>query len=175
MSACEHFVQIYEAEDVFMDTLAGFVSGGLSPGHSAVVIATSEHRAELDRRLAAMGVDVESAQARDQFISLDAKQVLSRFMVNGWPDDARFKAVIGEILDRARQGGREVRAFGEMVALLWAEGYCAATVRLEHLWQRICEDESFSLFCAYPKTGFTEDPIDSITRVCAAHSKVLAA
>jgi hypothetical protein len=96
-------------------------------------------------------------------------------MVNGWPDDARFKAVIGEILDRARQGGREVRAFGEMVALLWAEGYCAATVRLEHLWQRICEDESFSLFCAYPKTGFTEDPIDSITRVCAAHSKVLAA
>jgi hypothetical protein len=29
MSACEHFVQIYEAEEVFMDILASFVSEAL--------------------------------------------------------------------------------------------------------------------------------------------------
>jgi hypothetical protein len=46
-------------------------------------------------------------------------------------------------------------------------------VRLEHLWQQLCEDKTFTLFCAYPKAGFTEDPIDSISRVCATHSKVL--
>jgi len=174
MSACEHFVQIYEADDVFMDTLTGFISGGFSPGHSAVVIGTPAHRDELDRRLMAMGFDIAGARERDQFISLDAKETLSKFMVNGWPDDARFKAVIADILDRATQGGRKVRAFGEMVAVMWAEGQCAATVRLEHLWHQICQDEPFALFCAYPKAGFTEDPVESIARVCAVHSRVLA-
>jgi hypothetical protein len=173
MSACEHFVQIYEADDVFMDTLAGFIAGGFSPGHSAVVIATPAHRAELDRRLILMGLDVDNAREQDQFISLDAKETLSKFMINGWPDDGLFRSVVADILDRATQDGRKVRAFGEMVALLWAEGYCAATVRLEHLWQQLCEDKTFTLFCAYPKAGFTEDPIDSISRVCATHSKVL--
>src|SRR5688500_19228341 len=52
---------------------------------------------------------------------------------------------------------RSVRAFGEMVAVLWANGHNGATVRLEHLWHAFCQSEAFSLFCAYPKTGFTQD------------------
>jgi hypothetical protein len=60
------------------------------------------------------------------------------------------------------------------VALMWADGDCGATVRLEHLWSRLCTQESFSLFCAYPKTGFTERATDAIQAVCAAHSKLYA-
>ena len=48
LSACEHFVQIYEADDVFMDTLVGFVTGGLKEGQAAVVIATPAHRQDRD-------------------------------------------------------------------------------------------------------------------------------
>jgi hypothetical protein len=175
MSACEHFVQIYEADDVFMDTLAGFIGGALAQGHAAVVIATSAHRSELDRRLTIMGLNVEATKSNEQFLSLDAEETLTMFMVDGWPDDDKFTEVVRSILQRAGRDGRKVRAFGEMVALMWALGYCAATVRLEHLWHRLCEKESFSLFCAYPKSGFTENPSESIARVCAAHSKVLAA
>src|SRR4051812_44656988 len=109
MSACEHFVQIYEADDAFMDTLAGFVAGGLSPGHSAVVIATPAHAAELERRLRLMGLDVDDACEQDRFILLDARETLSKFMVNGWPDDGLFRSVVAEILDRATQDGRKVR------------------------------------------------------------------
>jgi hypothetical protein len=47
-------------------------------------------------------------------------------------------------------------------------------VQLEHLWARLCARKSFSLFCAYPKTGFTEDAADAIEQVCAAHSKLYA-
>jgi hypothetical protein len=68
-----------------------------------------------------------------------------------------------------------VRVFGEVVALMWARGYCSVTVRLEHLWTEFCQKESFALFCAYPRMGFTEDPAQSIAHICAAHSKVLAA
>jgi hypothetical protein len=175
LSACEHFVQIYEADDAFIDTLVGFVGGGLKEGHAAVVIATPAHRQELDRRLSAMGLDITAARSRDQFICLDAAETLAKFMVDGWPDENRFAAVVTDLLDRARRDGRQVRAFGEMVAVMWAKGYHGATVRLEHLWQQICQSESFTLFCAYPKAGFTEDASASIAKVCAAHSKILAA
>ena len=175
MSPCEHFVQIYDADEVFMDTLTGFISGGLGLGHAAVVIATPAHRRELDQRLTAMGLDVAAARSQDQFISLDAEETLARFMVNGWPDENLFANVVSDILDRASHNGRKVRAFGEMVALLWAQGHCGATVRLEHLWHALCQKESFALFFAYPKTGFTETPSESIARVCATHSKVLDA
>ena len=96
-------------------------------------------------------------------------------MVDGWPDDAAFLEVVTGLLTRARgDGGRRVRAFGEMVAVLWAEGYCGATVRLEYLWQNLCRQEAFSLFCAYPKSGFTGDMTVSLQNICAAHSRVLA-
>jgi hypothetical protein len=172
MSACEHFVQIYEADDVFMDTLSGFIGGALLGGDGAVVIATPAHREELERRLARSGIDVASAKLGNQLVSLDAEQTLNQFMINGWPDEEKFGEVVRSILHRAGHDGRRVRAFGEMVALMWAQGYEAATVRLEHLWHQLCQRESFALFCAYPKSGFTENPSDSIARVCAEHSKV---
>lgn len=175
MSACEHFVQIYETDDVFMDTLTGFIAGALRQGEGAVVIATPAHRAELKRRLNVDGFDVATAVRDDRFLLLDAEETIAQFIVDGWPDENKFSAVVRDILARAGRNGRHIRAFGEMVAIMWAKGYCAATVRLERLWQQLCEKESFALFCAYPKSGFTENPTESIARVCAEHSKVFPA
>jgi hypothetical protein len=174
LSACDHFVQIYESDDVFMDTLAGYVAGGLRAGQGVIIIATPDHRQELDERLSTTGLDVTGAKARDQFISVDAQETLATFAPDGWPDDKLFTDVVTDLLGRAGRNGRKIRAFGEMVALLWANGNAGATVRLEHLWHELCARESFSLFCAYPKVGFTEHPRESLSRICAMHSKVLA-
>jgi len=175
MSACEHFVQIYEADDVFAETLTSFVADGLHNAQAVVVIATPMHRRELVDRLASIGFDLAQVMEDDQLMLLDAEETISKFMRNNWPEEELFSSVIKDILSRAGRGGRKVRAFGEMVAIMWARGYCGATVRLEHLWHRMCEMDTFPLFCAYPKTGFTQDPAESIAQVCAAHSKVLAA
>ena len=175
ISACEHLVQIYESDDVFMDTLAGYVAGGLRAGQGVIVIATPDHRQELDERLRAMGLDLVGAKECDQFIVVDAQETLANFVTDGWPDEKLFTDVVTDLLRRAGSNGRKVRAFGEMVALLWAKGHVGATVRLEHLWHELCAQESFSLLCAYPKIGFTEHPKESLARVCALHSKVLAA
>jgi hypothetical protein len=94
-------------------------------------------------------------------------------MVNGWPDGRRFSSLITGVLKRASENGRKVRAFGEMVALMWAKGQCGATVRLEQIRAHLCQRESLPLFCAYPMGGFTEDASESIARVCATHSKIL--
>ena len=95
-------------------------------------------------------------------------------MINEWPDENLFQYLLTNLLLRARKRDRKVRAFGEMVALLWTKGFNGATVRLEHLWTRFCESEEFGLFCAYPKSGFTENAVDSIAKICGCHSKMIA-
>lgn len=173
IAPCEHLVQIYEEDGVFLDALEGFVAGGLRADDSVITIAKAEHLKALDDRLRAQGVDVEAARAVDRYISVDADETLAKFMRNGWPDEVLFTQTVTELLARARTGGRKVRAFGEMVAVLWANGHNGATVRLEHLWHAFCQTEAFSLFCAYPKSGFTQDALTSIKEICDTHSKVI--
>jgi hypothetical protein len=173
ISACDHFVQIYEDERAFIDTLEGFIGGGLRGNDAAIVIATLPHRQALEARMSENGIDVGAVIQEGRYIELDAQETLSKFMIKDWPDDDRFATVIGNIIHRAKANGRNVRAFGEMVAVLWVQGHCAATLRLEYLWNELCRRESFALFCAYPKTGFTQNTAQSVAHVSATHSRVI--
>lgn len=173
VAPCDHLVQIYEEEAVFLDTLGRFIAAGLESEEAVVVIATEPHRRALERMLQEYGFDLAAARASNRFVALDAVETLGRFMVGGWPDDVLFRETVGGLLKRAGSQTRLVRAFGEMVALLWAQGHCAATVRLEHLWHRFCAEEGFSLLCAYPKSGFTGSAAESIRQICDAHSHVV--
>lgn len=94
-------------------------------------------------------------------------------MINGWPDEGLFNKTVSGIIDKCSPD-RKIRAFGEMVALLWAQGHYGATVQLEQLWNKFCEKKSFSLFCAYPKSGFTKDINRSISHICGTHSKMIS-
>lgn len=172
ISPGEHVVQIYENDQVLLDALEGFIIGGLRSGESVVAIASAEHRLALNQRLESYGVNARDL--RSQFICLDAEQTLAKFMVLGWPDEELFTRLITETLERARKGGRRVRAFGEMVAILWETGHSDATVQLENLWNKFCHARDLSLFCAYPKKGFTSKSTSSLKEICAAHSKVIA-
>jgi hypothetical protein len=175
MSACEHFVQIYESEEAFMDILASFVSVALKEDHVAVVLATPTHRQELNERLMEGGHDLAALRLQDRLISLDAEEMLRRFMADGWVDDELFFQLVTDILVRATKNGRRVRAFGEMVTIMWSRGCYGAAVRLEHLWHRLCAENSFQLFCAYPEVVFAKNGSEAIAHICAAHSKILAA
>lgn len=170
----DHFVQIYEDDTVFMDTLEGFIAGGLQSSDAVILISTDSHLNAIELRLMQKGFNLEAARASDRYIALKADEVLDRFMVKSWPDDKLFDNIVSELITRAKGDGRRVRAFGEMVAVLWARGDQAATVRLEHLWTQLCQRDEFSLFCAYPKAGLTRNVTESIKEICAAHSRVLS-
>ena len=94
-------------------------------------------------------------------------------MVNDWPDEILFLDSINGLLKRVQKNKRKIRAFGEMVALLWQKGKNGATVQLENLWNQLHKQEQFTLFCAYPRIGFTQDMKTSMDLICCAHTKVL--
>jgi signal transduction histidine kinase/ActR/RegA family two-component response regulator len=172
----EHFVQFYEAEPPLFDSLVGFIGDGLAAGEAGIVIATAEHRDELERRLRAVGIDVERARAAGIYVALDAADTLSRIVVDGVLEAERFSELIGGELARAAGGRRRVRVFGEMVGLLLARGHVAATVRLEELWNELRHTHAFRLFCAYPLEQLGGRGLaHPIVEVCARHSRVIPA
>jgi hypothetical protein len=176
MAPCEHIVQIYGDDRVFLDGLEGFVGNGLRAGEAAIVIATATHLHGLEKRLRQNGVDVEKARADKRFVSRLAEDVLAQFMVEDWPDEARFLATMENLIAMARgEDGRRVRAFGEMVAILWSRGNHAATIHLELLWSKVLAAEKFPLFCAYPRDTFARNATESIVEICRIHSRVAPA
>ena len=173
MAPCDHVVQIYGDDQVFLDGLSGYVATALRSGDAAIVIATPAHLKGVEERLGDHGVELEAARHQQRYVTRDAEEMIGEFLVDGWPDEARFRRVVGELIGLARgDRGRAVRAFGEMVALLWAQGAIAATLELERLWTAMCEQEHFPLFCAYPRSGFTRNAAESLRDICRAHARV---
>ena len=173
LAPCEHIVQIYENDEIFMRSLENFVHEGLKQGEGIILIATVAHLEALEKRLSTHGFNTAKLIGDHQLITFDAEAAISEFVVNGWPDEDLFRVFISSLLAKARRNPGRIRAFGEIVALLWARGLNGATVRLEHLWNQFCETEGFSLFCAYPKTGFTEDAHASLQTICGVHARVI--
>jgi len=176
ISASEHFVHFYEADTSLLDSLSNFISIGLGVGDVCVVLATQAHRENLEERLKANGLDLVAAGSQGTYISLDAVQTLSKIMVNGMPEPERFDRVIGTLLAQAVQSHRHIRIFGELVALLWAEGNHAAAIQLEDLWNDLGKLYAFSLYCGYPMHGFSTEAYNAeFTQICNQHTHVIPA
>jgi len=168
-----HEVQFYSDDAVLLDSLVRYVDQGLMAGEGVIVIATREHLRALEEHLRGFTIGMATNRFTDAYITIDAHEGLAKFMVNRWPDDELFLEFVMGLVRRASARGRRVRAFGEMVALLWAQGNTTATVRLEHLWNSVCKRKSLPLFCAYPKTGFNQEASKSLAEICAAHSRII--
>jgi len=170
----DHLVEFYETDAFLVDTVCTFAAPALRGPDAAIVVATATHRRMFERALAEAGVDVRAALRDGRYVALDARDVLSRFMVDGAPDPGRFRATIGAIMDDASEGGRRMRVYGEMVALLYDDGDVASALALEDLWNDLAGDRSFTLLCAYPLSAF-DDPAsaDAFRRICEQHTKVI--
>ncbi|HEY0324283.1 MAG TPA: ATP-binding protein [Pyrinomonadaceae bacterium] len=176
MGDSEHFVQFYEADAFLLNSLGDYIGTAIKADEAAVVVATLAHREELVARLQEKGLDVVNAVACGQLILLDAAETLQKFMAGESPDPKLFAELIGDLIARAAEGRPRVRAYGEMVALLWAEGNYDAAIRLEELWNALQETHSFALFCAYPMNGFAgEGQGHGLSNVCTTHSRVIPA
>jgi hypothetical protein len=171
VAAGEHVVQFYDSDNVLLNALADYAVDGFYAGDSVIVIATGRHIDALNSHLRVRGLILDPLFEADQYIPLDAGDTLDKFMINGMPDERYFMEMMSGVMKRARKGGRHIRAFGEMVAILWEGQNTEATVQLEFLWNKFYEREKLCLFCAYPKSSLADEATAAVRHICAAHSK----
>lgn len=176
MFSSKHFVHFYEDNNDLITGLTKFISKNLASCKPSIVIATRSHRQALESALTAKGLDIKTAKAKGYFISLDAKVTLGTFMVDGMPDVTKFQKTISDVLAAPTLTGQPIRAFGEMVALLWAEGNTSAAVKLEELWEDFLEKKAISLYCAYPLDELAGENYNlPYTDIVKNHSQVILA
>ncbi|MGH2450077.1 MAG: MEDS domain-containing protein [Candidatus Limnocylindria bacterium] len=170
-----HVVQYYEEPSFLVRRVSEFIALGLEAGEAALVIATREHHLLITDDLVQRGIDVAGARRSGSYVVLDAKEALSRFMRDGRPDRASFIELVGGAIAQARPRARYpiVRAFGEMVAVLWAAGQRDAALELEELWNELIGHHPFSLMCGYPTDIFGPEDTAALEKVSAAHGRVL--
>jgi PAS domain S-box-containing protein len=176
--SCTHSVQFYEDQVAFLDKLAEFAGTALGTGGSCLILATPEHRAGLAERLEHWAIDVRYASQCNRLISIDARELLARFMVEGWPSREEFCRALEPELVRAKSAvihkSGAVFAFGDMVALLWEGAHYEAAIQLEQIWNEMSARHSFSLLCAYPISCFAhESQHELFARICREHTHVV--
>jgi hypothetical protein len=173
-----HKVQFYEKDDDLTIGLGSTLGSVLGAGGSAIVIATKPHREAIWTILEARGLDVSYVMQEGRYTALDARETLSKILVNGWPDPERFQSTVGTLIDEASAAASVaqgyVAAFGEMVALLWKAGSIEQAIRLEQMWNELAQTRTFCLHCAYPMGDFNhtshEEPF---SRICSEHTQVI--
>lgn len=171
----DHAVAFYDHDADLVACLADFVGEGLRLDDGVLVIATPAHRHALAEVLAQRGVQVDALQAAGRYLALDAAETLQSFLVGGSPAAVPFAAGVGGLLDRVGTGGRPVRAFGEMVALLWGQDDVVGALELEVLWNDLARVRRFLLLCAYPAAVLTQDDgLAPLAVACHEHSSLLA-
>ncbi len=175
----DHVVQLYGEDDQLLaKNVSRYLAEGMRRLDGLIVIATPGHTQAIARHLAEEGASATREAERDgRLVFLDARTTLDRLLAGGQPDQALFDTVIGGALDdvRARSVSGKVRAFGEMVSLLWCEGRHAEAEQLEELWNGLLAGSDYSLYCAYRIDLFGKDmDKPGLNTIVGAHTHVLA-
>jgi hypothetical protein len=170
-----HAVRFYDDEVSLCRIVAVFLREGLAIGQPALVIATRSHAQGIVAELRAKELDVVALAASNDLVIVDAAEILLSFMVDGQPDAERFFKTANAALDRVRRGRRRItiRAYGEMVDVLWKEGRDLAAIRLEVLWNRLARATECSLMCGYATESFIENV--GVKDVCRQHTHLVDA
>jgi anti-sigma regulatory factor (Ser/Thr protein kinase) len=172
VDAGEHVVGFYGCDADLAGRVGAYLRCGLAAGAVGIVIASERHRELLDARLGDGGVEF----ADGSLVWLDAAETLAGITRAGRVDREAFFACVGAVVRAAAGSGRPVRAYGEMVALLWEAGDVGAAIELEALWNELAAHVWFSLYCAYPSDVVAApEHAHALERVCELHTAVVAA
>jgi PAS domain S-box-containing protein len=170
-----HTAQFLENASFLANVVADFLADGFAVGQRAIVIATPEHASGFLDAVAAKGLDTERLLTTGLVTVLDAQQLLSAFMVDGAPDERRFRDHVGAAIERVvtMSRGQPIRAYGEMVDILWRQNRPEAAIRVEEFWNDLAKRHPFSLLCAYAMGNFySENDTQDFRQVCRLHDHV---
>lgn len=171
-----HVVQLYRTASFMQKSVAAWIAPALERGGGACVLSTAGNAARVRAQLRADGVDPVPHERDGRLLFVDAEDMIARVMVDGAPDPERFTGAVGGIVQslKATCGpDAEIRAWGELVNILWRRGEPHAAERLEELWSRFLASERIRLLCAYGVADAGESEYDALRHaVSRTHDRV---
>ena len=165
-----HVVQFYDRDEELVAGVGPYLAEAIRAGGAVIVIATEAHRQAFAAQLAHAGLASERAGA--SLVMLDAREAADALLIDGRIAPHRFDKLIGDLVRKTAADGRPLRAYGEIVALLWADGHVRAAIELEDLWNALGREVDFSLYCAYPRAWVEGEEEEAVDAVCGQHSAV---
>lgn len=176
LKAHDHLVQFYDGEEFLLKTVINFIAPALLCGEGVVLIATEQHLRILKSSLQELQLPPEEFIEMGQLKMLDAEFILKQIMSHDQIDPVKFDAVVGAQLVEIGPRYETIKAFGEMVNVLWQQGRHIAAHELEKLWNSCLENKNVTLLCAYSMDALCEEKDGvSFIDICNCHSHVLPA
>jgi hypothetical protein len=170
----QHIVRFFGVEETaFLQELVAYVSDGLKRGEPVIVITERSRKDALSRLLG--GRDDET-----QLCILEAEQMLAAISsddgtrIDGRRFDAKVGSMLRDLVSRSRS--RRVRAYGDMVGILWKDGRREMAVELERYWNDLQAQIPFDLYCGYAIEAAGEPAAgDPLRAIIAEHTHVIPA
>ena len=169
-----HAVRFYQNAESLSRLVAEFVGEGLVKTEPAILIATPDHAALIMQELESRSFDLTRLEKNGDLFLLDAEKTLNKFMIDGMPDHARFERTMVPVIEKACRNRQDctIRAYGEMVDVLWKRDQTVAATRLEMLWNDLASTHQFSLLCGYSMGNFYK--ATAVEEICGHHSHVVS-
>jgi hypothetical protein len=170
-------VIFYSDDRQLLEEVSQFTGAALKAGNAAVLVATKSHRDSLLQALQTFGVDILARVEQGRYISLDAADTLSTFMVDEMLEPVRFLESFSQLILKAATAAEwehpRVAVFGKGGDILWKQGRTEAPIEDEKLCNQLCGRYHVDILCGYSLSniqGLVDEKV--FERICAEHSAV---
>jgi len=175
-TAADHACHFYAEDARLATTVAAFLAPGFSGDDAVIAIGTLAHLSAIEQRLRSDGHQVDAVRRSGRYLTMDVDGIIPGLLRNGLPTKETFDASVGVHVAALAERHGHVRAFGEIVSVLWGRGKQQAAMRLEELWNDALGYSPLSLICGYSLRG-ARPPVDAAgqKRIMSVHSRLIAA
>ena len=173
-SAGNHIVQVCQNETSEAEAVTHYIKEGLLNDEAVIVFARPALRQAVISKMDGLGLDVQTFKSQSQIKFFDAEFLLSSFLIEGELEEPAFQEFIGLPIQAAQLKFGKVRAFGEMVNVLWKKGQYDTAMQLEDFWNDLSKKLEFSLLCSYSLDSLYPNAYDdSLELICKCHKHLV--
>ncbi|WP_172592465.1 MEDS domain-containing protein [Nitrosomonas supralitoralis] len=166
-----HIVKVCQNAATKAEAVAYFIEKGLSNEEAVIIIARYALRRDVKVILQERDWDIDLLKTEGKIIFLDAEFLLSNLLVNNEIDAKAFKEFVRIPIHATKIKHGKVRAFGEMVDILWQQNLQDKAIELEGLWNDLLHSHEFSLLCTYSLDNLDPDNYDqALDSICRVHT-----
>lgn len=173
LSPLLHICEFYPTAADRIRSICQFIVPGLIQGEAVLVIATFENLEMLKSSLILYAIDINEFIDSGQLILLDAHKTLEKFIRNDLIDYFLFFNLMNEVLEKITSNFPKIRAYGEMVDILYKTRDIDITLELESLWSEVSLHHKFSLLCGYTAENFRGRHYH-IKQICSSHTHLIS-